>query len=95
MKPQETQPSSFTFFYPIEDPHFIQYLENYCLNLEKKEKEIMENTKNWALFMEEDMADATQNGFSTNISRPSFNCFDFKDYVGSIENIPRYSFVKQ
>lgn len=55
----------------------------------------MENTKNWALFMEEDMADATQNGFSTNISRPSFNCFDFKDYVGSIENIPRYSFVKQ
>jgi hypothetical protein len=44
--------------------------------------------------MEEDMAEANKNGFSINMSRPSFNSFDFKNYVGSIEKIPRYSFFK-
>jgi hypothetical protein len=44
--------------------------------------------------MEEDMAEANNNGFSIKMSRPSFKCFDLKNYVGSIEKIPRCSFFK-
>ena len=41
------------------------------------------------------MAEGIQNAFPQNFSRPSINSFDFKDYIASIESIPKEYIFKQ